>query len=710
MRTRTVLNLLALYALLTACGGGGSGGSTGSGNVPPPGGGNQTPRFTIGGQVVGLRGSGLQLQIGQGETLAVQAGGAFVFPTALADGTRYDVRVIAQPTNLSQVCGVNNGAGTLAGANVTGILVACSTSMFRLGGTLAGLRGTGLSLRMQPFAGQQPLDTQFAAPTADGHFEFPNSLDDGTTYEIRIDVQPLNPRQICNLANGSGTVTGNNIDSASITCTTPTFTLSGTMSGLHGQGLVLTNNGTDPVTVSSNGPFIFPTPLFDFVPWNVQVSTHPSNLKQTCTVINSTGFIAAADVSIVRVECTATQQLGSSGDDEALAAAVDPSSNLLVAGRTTGSLDGAANAGGWDGFLFKFDFGGGMRWKRQLRSPGDDTIEALDVGGTGDIYIAGSTSGSLDGTNAGGSDAFVAKYDRDGNVQWIRQLGTGAADVVHGIDVFSDGSVYIVGETRGPLDGNPVAGEADLFVARLDASGSVLWLRQLGSSASDVAFAVSVDAVGTAHLAGGTGGNLDGVINDSGGEAGFIVKYDAMGTRLVTRLPCKARCSLPGGLETGVRSRFNAIATGVSGESYVAGWLWDPALPQFNDKHSFDANVLSDGFMPWYQTRGSVGGDAEVSDIVLGKGDGLLYMAGNNAKDVLNVPSAVALRVPPLNLGGELPNDIGIHVRADAFAITTDVLSNAYVVGRTFGSLQGNTHLGGTDIFIVRYNEAWQQQ
>lgn len=48
--------------------------------------------------------------------------------------------------------------------------------------------------------------------------------------------------------------------------------------------------------------------------------------------------------------------------------------------------------------------------------------------------------------------------------------------------------------------------------------------------------------------------------------------------------------------------------------------------------------------------------------------------------------------------------------RVEARAITSDLLSHACVVGRTFTSLHRNQHLGGSDIFIVRYNEAGQQQ
>jgi hypothetical protein len=699
VRIRTWFEVLALCAVLAGCGGGGGGGS--SNNTQPPAG-APPARFTIGGQVSGLRGSGLVLQIGQGETLSVQAGGAFAFPTSLADGSGYEVRVIAQPTNLTQLCRVSNGIGTLAGANVSNVLVDCLTSTFRVGGALSGLRGSGLRLRLRPVAGQ----TQFLSPTAaDGSYEFPTSLDDGTVYEITIDGQPVAPGQACSIVNSSGTVNGRNVD-ASITCTTPTFTVGGTVSGLNGQGLVLTNNGVDPLTISSNGPFTFPTRLSDFTPFNVQVATPPSNPKQLCAISNSAGLVTAGDFTFVTIQCTATQQLGSAGDDEALAAGVDGARNLYVAGRTTGSLDGSPNAGGWDGFLFKFDSGGEVRWKRQLRSSGNETIEALSVMATGETYVAGSTTGNLQGTNAGGDDAFVARYDRDGNVQWIRQLGTAAADIVHGIDFRADGSVFIVGETRGAL-GAAVAGESDLFVARFDVSGTLLWLRQLGSAAADVAFGVSVDATDSAHVAGSTAGNLDGVSNTSGGEVGFIVKYDAMGNRLVTQLVCQVGCLGNKPPSTRYQTRINGIATGVSGESYLAGWMRDDASGSLGLNGAWATRKEANGFESWLQVRSRPASVLENSDIVLGKGDGILYMIGN---DPGVLPTAFVTSLIPLNQQQVFSTLIGGATPVEALAVTTDVLSNTYVVGKTSGSVDGNQHLGGTDIFLVRLNEAGQQQ
>ncbi|MET0227073.1 MAG: hypothetical protein ABW187_11565, partial [Dokdonella sp.] len=79
--------------------------------------------YLIGGTVSGLEGSGLVLQQNGGDDLAVAADGAFVFRTALADGSAYAVSVLAQPAAPAQTCTVEGGAGTVAGADVNNVAV-----------------------------------------------------------------------------------------------------------------------------------------------------------------------------------------------------------------------------------------------------------------------------------------------------------------------------------------------------------------------------------------------------------------------------------------------------------------------------------------------------------------------------------------------------------------------------------------------------------
>ncbi len=89
-------------------------------NVAPP-----APAWTIGGTVTGLAGSGLRLRNNGAGSLPVLADGPFAFATTLADGAAYDVDVLAQPGSPAQLCTVSNGAGTVAAANVTDIVITC---------------------------------------------------------------------------------------------------------------------------------------------------------------------------------------------------------------------------------------------------------------------------------------------------------------------------------------------------------------------------------------------------------------------------------------------------------------------------------------------------------------------------------------------------------------------------------------------------------
>jgi len=85
------------------------------------------------------------------------------------------------------------------------------------------------------------------------------------------------------------------------------------------------------------------------------------------------------------------------------------------------------------------------------------------------VYVTGWTHGALDGNSyaGGGGDVFVVKYSSAGVKQWTRQLGTSSGDYGLGIAVDSAGNVYVTGSTDGSLDGNGNAGDRDVFVLKL---------------------------------------------------------------------------------------------------------------------------------------------------------------------------------------------------------------------------------------------------
>jgi hypothetical protein len=115
--------LLFLVACVPACSK-----SPNSANDMQGGGGDMAvgPQYTVGGTVTGLLGQGLVLQNNGGDDLPVTADGAFTFATAIPDGAAYSVTVKTAPSRPIQTCTITNGSGSIAGADVTSVAIACS--------------------------------------------------------------------------------------------------------------------------------------------------------------------------------------------------------------------------------------------------------------------------------------------------------------------------------------------------------------------------------------------------------------------------------------------------------------------------------------------------------------------------------------------------------------------------------------------------------
>jgi environmental stress-induced protein Ves len=255
-----------------------------------------TTTYTIGGAISCLAGSGLVLQDNAGNNLTVSSGATtFTFTTALNAGATYAVTVLTQPSTPTQNCVVTSGTGT-ANANVTTVNVACTT-LYTIGGAITGLVGTGLVLQNN---GLNNLTVPAGATT----FAFTMPIAGGSAYSVTVLTQPTVPTQKCVVTGGSGTATGT-LASVSIACTTTTYTVGGTTSGLAGTGLVLLDNKGNNLNVTANGPFAFTAGVGEGLPYSVTIATQPTGPAQVCGVANGTGT-SSVNVTNVSVTCTTT--------------------------------------------------------------------------------------------------------------------------------------------------------------------------------------------------------------------------------------------------------------------------------------------------------------------------------------------------------------------------------------------------------------------
>jgi hypothetical protein len=213
-----------------------------------------------------------------------------------------------------------------------------------------------------------------------------------------------------------------------------------------------------------------------------------------------------------------SRQLGTTSQlDQALGVTADKLGNVFISGETTGDLAGP-NAGGNDAFVSKYDSTGNLIWTRQLGTSADDRGSGVSADGLGNVYVSGETGGALNGNSVGNTDAFLGKYDSQGNLLWLRQAGTRDDDFGAGVSVDSSGSVYLTG-TIGEIVGKPTD---DAFVSRYDSAGNLLWTRQIGTTSIDNSYAVSADGHGNVYASGTTYGDFGSA--NAGSYDAFVVK------------------------------------------------------------------------------------------------------------------------------------------------------------------------------------------
>jgi hypothetical protein len=466
------------------------------------------------------------------------------------------------------------------------------------------------------------------------------------------------------------------------------------------------------------------TPLVSFVP-DAGNGTYRFAARLRKSDHTSSAFAYSENMSVGSSSALQwVHQIGTTTEDDVGGIAVDANANSYVAGATAGTLPDSPepNAGGLDVFVAKYDAQGDRQWVHQLGSAGGEQAQGISVDANGNVYITGWTTSTLPGSaepNAGGYDAFVAKYDTNGNRLWVHQLGSATDDFSYGVGVDANGNAYLAGYTPGTLPGSsePNAGSADIFVAKYDTNGSRLWVHQLGSANSDVAFGIAVDANGSAYLTGYTNGTLPGSPEPFAGDADlFVAKYDANGNRQWVHE-----------LGSGAADGGKGIAVDANGNAYVTGST-DGTLPGSIEPNAGGADVFvakydTDGNRQWVHQLGT--GESEQGAAVATDVNGDLYVTGEtpsllpgNSDPKLSSCTAF----PPFSSCREdmfvtkydtSGNRLWVHQLGSSgwdqgSAIATDVNGDAYVTGITRETMPGSPepHAGTADyadVYIAKY-------
>jgi len=222
-----------------------------------------------------------------------------------------------------------------------------------------------------------------------------------------------------------------------------------------------------------------------------------------------------------------TIQTGTAQTDIATSVVFDKASDLYVTGTTTGNFGPEAGVG--EIFIQKISKDGKIQWTKQYGGQPHATSTHITLDSEGNLFICGSTNGALQGPGKGRSDAYVMKLDASGNVLWTSQWGTELADEATGLAMDQEGNLYVIGSTEGTL-GTEALGRKDVFYSQLSATGEIRNSYQYGTALDEYATKIVVDQDQNVFLAGWTNGEL--VAPKQGKGDSILIKADVNGTVL----------------------------------------------------------------------------------------------------------------------------------------------------------------------------------
>ncbi len=258
--------------------------------------------------------------------------------------------------------------------------------------------------------------------------------------------------------------------------------------------------------------------------------------------------------------------LGGDGEDWTVGIGIDNTGNLYLSGETSSSNFPTLNAfqnslaGIQDFFVTKFDPSGLLVFSTYLGGDSAGNMSDMEVDGTGNVYLTGKTAennfptlNAIQSSPGGSFDVFVTKFDPSGALVFSTYLGGTSADGHFSgfhqmISVDSSGNIFVTGTTlssdfptlnafQSSYGGGGIV-FGDVFVAKFDPSGLLVFSTYLGGEDVEEVMGIDVDSVGNVHVAGETFSSNFPTLNafqssfvgGTGDSDTFVVKFDPSGS------------------------------------------------------------------------------------------------------------------------------------------------------------------------------------
>jgi PKD repeat protein/methionine-rich copper-binding protein CopC len=360
----------------------------------------------------------------------------------------------------------------------------------------------------------------------------------------------------------------------------------------------------------------------------LQNPTYTFNNGGTYTVkltVAGTGGIATETKNnyIIAIPNNYVSYFGSSSDELAQAIALDNDENIYITGYTTSgdfpTTNGAyqtSNAGGSDALLSKFNSAGTLVYSTYLGGSGSDYGLGIIVDAVGNVYVTGrtnsanfpTTTGAYQSTNGGGYDAFLSKFNSNGELVYSTYLGGTGTDYGNGVALDNNENIYIAGysgSTNFPTTSDAYQANKstsnDAFMSKFNSSGELVYSSFLGGTGQDYGYAITIDKNDNIYITGRTASSdfpiTSGAYQTSiaGGADVFVTKFNSAGSL--------AYSTYLGGNDT---DNGNSVAVDSNGNAYIGGQTKSKNLPvTVGAYQTSNAGVDYDGFVAKLNTNGT---------------------------------------------------------------------------------------------------------
>ncbi|MDA3615907.1 SBBP repeat-containing protein [Polluticaenibacter yanchengensis] len=369
----------------------------------------------------------------------------------------------------------------------------------------------------------------------------------------------------------------------------------------------------------------------------------------------------------------------------------------------------------------------------------NDVAYGMAVDAKGFIYVTGQTNSTTNiatpyafqAKPGGGSDVFVAKFDKKLKLIWSSYFGGTGNDIAYDIALDNNGFLYVTGETSlstglstAGAHQTKNSGSVDAFVFKMSVDGQMVWSSYFGGEQADYGRSVKVDDKGFVYIAGNTSSNTGIAFNAKhqdrfgGGNAdAFLCRFNSDGALLWS--------TYFGG--EAIESGFG-LALDAKENIYLTGLTSSTRSVAFNARHQAIKNSGNDAYIAKFSNEGSMlwstyfGGENNDNGIAVAvdKNDNV-YLSGNTSSNnniatvngFQNVKSGgTDAFMAKLNGDGVLVwgSYYGGSETDNVRRVLTDASGNVFFSGTTYSSnlpdvvLLNRKFAGGADYFVAKIN------